>query len=306
MTKPFEWEAGAALVTGASRGIGAEIARQLAQRGTKTLILVARSEADLQKLASEIRTTYPETRIEIVPADLAQPDAPRALKAETDRRGLPVHLLVNNAGFGSHGNFETRDASGEQDMVAVNVSALVTLTRLYLPEMVARKTGGVLNIGSTAGFQPVPYMTTYGATKAFVQSFSEALWAEMQDRATDVRVVCLCPGATATNFADKLDRGKFENSKKDSAEEVARVGLDALDKTGPFAVVGGANYVVSLGYRIMPRAMMARFVAGMFRPTDADTETSTAGRAGKKAGLVIAAAGATALILAALRSKPNR
>ena len=265
-----------ALVTGASSGIGAEIARLLAGRGVAALVLVARSEDKLEALARELCAGHGDLRVEIIPADLSQPDAARRIHAETERRGLIVDLLVNNAGFGSHGFFDERDGAREAEMIAVNVHALVALTSEFLPGMVARGRGGILNVASTAAFQPVPYMATYGATKAFVLSFSEALWAENRDRG--VRVVCLCPGKTETNFAAESERSgsRFEEWEDSTAEEVARAGLDALERNASFVVVGRSNYIGTLSARIAPRAVMARSTANIFRPESAQKNSAVA------------------------------
>ena len=274
LNQPFDYaHATAALVTGASRGIGAEFARELARRGTPNLALVARSADDLEALATELRERY-GTRVEVIVADLSDADAPAAIHAATEQAGLRVDLLVNNAGFGDYGAFETRPVAKQTAMVEVNVTNLVALTGLYLPQMVANGGGGIVNVASTASFQPVPYMSTYGATKAFVLSFSEALWAENRDRETGVRVVCLCPGNTETNFgavatdADTGGRGLFESIPADSAEKVARAGLDALDRNASYAVVGALNYAGALSTRLAPRAAVARVGAALFRPAD--------------------------------------
>jgi short-subunit dehydrogenase len=261
----FDYANSEALVTGASRGIGASLARELAARGIRRLILVARSKDDLEQVAQEIWEAH-ETPVEVIAADLSDEDAPDAVFAECMRRGVSVDLLVNNAGFGSHGYFDTLSEAKEQDMVAVNVASLVALTRLFLPGMVERGWGGVLNVGSTAGFMPIPFMATYGATKAFVQSFSEALWAENRERGNDVRIVCLCPGGTETNFGDGMHRGHFEEMINSTPEEVAMVGLDALERGAPYAVVGGINYAASLLPRVLPRGAMARLAALIVRP----------------------------------------
>jgi len=263
----FDYANSTALVTGASRGIGAEIAKALAARGIRHLALVARSRADMDALADEIFARH-ETAVEVISADLADEEAPATIKAETDRRWLTVDLLVNNAGFGSHGFFDQLPPQKEFDMVAVNVAALVALTRLYLPGMVERGRGGVLNVGSTVGFQPIPYMATYGATKAFVQSFSEALWVENRDRGNDVRIVCLCPGGTDTNFGAVVgnERGRFESLPPSAPQAVAQVGLDALDRGAPFVVVGALNYIGTLMPRLTPRPVTARIAGALFRP----------------------------------------
>ena len=257
-----------ALVTGASSGIGEAIARSLALRGASGLVLAARSAERLEALAREIRAAH-GTAVAVVPVDLSDPDAPGRLKAETDRRGLTVDLLVNNAGFGSHGPFEARDPRREADMVAVNVAAVVGLTRAYLPGIVAVGRGGVLNVASTAGFQPTPYMTTYGATKAFVLSFTEALWAEMRDQGhRGVRVCCLCPGATATEFGANVGaaRGKFERVPESTAAAVAEAGLDAWERGAPSVIVGRANAAGAFLTRFAPRVAVARAAAAFLRP----------------------------------------
>lgn len=309
--RPFPYRESTALVTGASRGIGAEIARALAARGIGTLVLSARTGADLDSLASELRGAHPTLRVETVRANLAEPQAPARIREATDRLGLSIDLLVNNAGFGAHGVFEEVGAAKDDDMIAVNVTSLVALTHLYLPAMVARGRGGVLNVASTASFQPVPFMTTYAATKAFVLSFSEGLWAECQEKGVgaDVRVVCLCPGGTETNFGDGMKRGRFESSKQSSPREVADAGLEALDRGVPFHVVGTANYVGTLGARILPRATLARFTAGMFRPDDllgAPPRPDTATKIGAAVGVGLAVAvGVGAAVLVGRRRQAD-
>ncbi len=261
----YDYSSSTALVTGASSGIGEAIARKLAARGIDELVLVARSADRLQALADELKEAH-GTAAFVVPADLADADTPAQIKAETDRLDLQIDLLVNNAGFGSHGYFDERPADRERDMVAVNVAAVVALTRLYLPGMARRRRGGVINIASTAAFQPVPFMATYGATKAFVLSFSEALWAENRDRG--VRVVGVCPGGTDTNFdfGSSRGRGSFENVPQSTADEVAEASLRALERNASFTVIGHANYARAVAARIVPRSVMARAAAEMFRP----------------------------------------
>ena len=260
-----------ALVTGASSGIGEALARSLARRGVGGLILVARSVDRLERLAGELRARH-GTAATVIRADLSRPSAPAELKAETDRQGLRVDLLVNNAGFGSYGPFEALPLERETDMVAVNVAAVVVLTRLYLPGIIAGGRGGVLTVASTAGFQPTPYMTTYGATKAFVLSFTEGLWAEMRDRGhAGVRVSCLCPGGTATEFGANVgaERGRFESLPSASAADVAEAGLDAWERNAPSYIVGRANAAGAFGTRFAPRAVVARMSASFLRPLDA-------------------------------------
>lgn len=283
-----------ALITGASRGIGAEMARQLAARGASTLILVARTTDDMEALAEEIVARF-QTRVEIIMADLSEEDAPARLKEETDRRGLHVDLLVNNAGFGSHGFFDESDLTRETNLMAVNITSLVQLTRLYLPEMVKKKRGGIIQVASTAGFQPVPFMATYGASKAFVLSFSEALWAENRDRG--VSVVCLCPGSTDTafDFGEGKSRGRFETAPQSTPQEVVRAGLDALDQNASFVIVGRANYVGALAARVLPRAAVARVSGAIFRPP---SPSAKVGRKKIIAGAALMAAVSAAALVA--------
>ena len=279
MMPPFAYEQSVALVTGASRGIGAEIARVLADRKIAALVLTARAQTDLDELARELKAARPNLRVETIAADLSQSDAAQMVWDETVKRGLTVDLLVNNAGFGSVGYFDNLPLQKEADMVAVNVSALVQLSRLFLPALLAKKRGGIINVASTAAFQPVPFMATYGATKAFVLSFSEALWAEARERApqSDVRIVCLCPGSTESHFADGLgaERGRFENAPQTTGREVAEAACRALDTGASFHVVGRANYLSTFGARILPRSTMARLTARIFRPASPPTDDQT-------------------------------
>ena len=188
-----------ALITGASAGIGLEFALRLAERGYD-LILVARRRDRLLELAAQVRSGHGEVRAEVIAADLSGAASAATVAAEVARLGMHVDLLVNNAGFGTHGYFETLSTEREHEEIALNVATLVGLTHAFLPAMLARGRGGVINVASTAAFQAVPYMAVYGATKAFVRSFSEALYEEVRGRG--VRVLALCPGPTATEFFD--------------------------------------------------------------------------------------------------------
>jgi len=249
-----------ALITGASSGIGEAFARRLAAQGTN-LILVARSEANLNSLAAELSKKY-DIHAEVIPADLSNGDAAHSLHAEVTHRNLGVDLLINNAGFGSYSSFEKLPLERETQEIALNMTALVALTHLFLPEMLAKEAGAVINVASTAGFQPVPYMAVYGATKAFVLSFSEALWAEC--RPQGVRILALCPGATDTRFAGVA--GTNLPSKGATAESVADAALAALARGRSYFVPGGGNYRLSLVSRFTPRAVTARIAERMMRP----------------------------------------
>jgi len=179
------------LITGASSGIGKALAFQLAAQGAE-LVLVARSEAALLVLAAELEIAW-AVKPTVVVHDLTQPGSGELLRSYLRSLHINVDVLINNAGFGSYGLFETLDAAAEQQQIAVNVGAVVDLCHAFVPDMLQRGSGAVLNIASTAAFQPGPYMATYAATKAFVLSFSEALWAEYRDRG--VHICALCPGA---------------------------------------------------------------------------------------------------------------
>ncbi len=187
-----------ALITGASSGLGEEFARQLA-RENYDLVLAARREDRLRAVAEQAKGLG-SPRAEVISSDLGKPGAAQALYRQIGERGLEIDYLVNNAGFGTHGQFQHLPLEREIEEIDLNVSALVALTRLFLAAMVERKRGTVVNVASTAAFQPVPYMATYGATKAFVLSFSEALSVEL--RGTGVTVTALCPGPTRTEFQD--------------------------------------------------------------------------------------------------------
>src|SRR5271170_2823541 len=188
-----------ALITGASFGIGLELARIFAREGCN-LVLVARSADKLRQLASELEKAH-GTRSLILAADLTEPAAPAYVLDQTTRADIPVDVLVNNAGFGQYGLFAENDLEECLRQIQLNVTTLTHLTRLYLPAMIERESGGVLNVASTAAFQPGPLMAVYFATKAYVLHFSEALANELHG--TDVTVTCLCPGPTATEFAKR-------------------------------------------------------------------------------------------------------
>jgi short-subunit dehydrogenase len=249
-----------ALVTGASSGIGAEFARALAARGSD-VVLVARSGDRLAALASEVSAKH-GVRAEVIAADLSDPAAPDAIVAELAARSIEIDTLINNAGFGTHGEFAELDAKRERNEVFVNVFAPVALTRALVPGMVVRKRGAIVNVASTAAFQPVPYMATYGATKAFVLSFGEALAEEL--RPHGVRVVVLCPGQTDTAFFDGIDEARVGKAR--TVEQVVATALRALERGNVVAVDGLANYVLANASRMAPRRVVARIAARMQRP----------------------------------------
>ncbi len=261
----FQYKGKTALITGASAGIGAAFARALAARGAN-VILVARSEDKLRTLADELARAH-GGRAEVVVADLARAGAARELYDEVDRRSLAVDLLVNNAGFGTSGRFETLVPEREAAEVALNVAAVVDLTHLFLPAMLARGDGAVINVASVAAFVSSPYAAVYSATKAFVLSFSEALWGECRGRG--VRVLALCPGATATEFFDVVGTDARGPGAKRAPAQVVETGLRALERGRPYAVDGLANYLMVQVPRVVPRGIVVRLLARASRPRQA-------------------------------------
>jgi short-subunit dehydrogenase len=250
-----------ALITGASVGIGYELARQFA-RGGYNLILVARNEDKLKTVTEEMRTLG--VQADYITSDLAQPTAPLALFADLKNRNVTIDMLVNNAGFGALGDFHELDPQRQLDMIQVNITAVVELTHLFLQGMVARNAGGILNVASTAAFQPGPHMAIYYASKAFVLSFSEAIAEELGD--TNVKVTTLCPGPTESEFRTraKMDDSPVFRSKwipTMSAAEVARVGYEAFRKGKRIIIPGLVNKLAVQSNRIAPRKLVAK-VAG--------------------------------------------
>jgi uncharacterized protein len=255
-----------ALVTGASGGIGAAISSRLASEGVR-LVLVARSEDALNALASTLHARH-GVRPTVIVFDLDQRDCGTRLLQRVQAEGIEVDVLVNNAGFGTYGAFETLDPELEQAQIAVNIGAVVDLTHAFLPGMLARGRGAVLNIASTAAFQPCPFMAVYAATKAFVLSFSEALWTEYRGRG--VRVAALCPGAVETAFIGKLgDAGARETAvfaSTLSPQAVAEQAIRALRGGGPTHIVGLKNALLANSARVTPRRLMALISGAMLRP----------------------------------------
>jgi short-subunit dehydrogenase len=249
------------LITGASSGIGAAFARKLAARG-RNVLLVARSEDKLIALCNELgRLT--SIRAQYLAVDLRQPDAAAQLLEETTKRELEIDMLINNAGFGSMGDFAKLDLEHELEMIQLNVRAVVDVTRRFLGPMRDRKHGTIINVASTAGFQAVPYMATYAATKAFVLSFSEALAEE--NRAHGIHVMALCPGVTETNFfeASKIDRPPMRTIQ--TAEEVVDAALRGLARHKTVMISGWTNWFVVEAERFVPRSMVTKVAAKALR-----------------------------------------
>jgi len=255
-----------ALITGASYGIGASFARELAGRKTD-LILVARSEDKLQQLATELQERHGITA-EAIALDLTEPAAGTQLFETVTQKELTVDLLVNNAGFGDYGTFADRDLERQLDIVQLNIKVLVELTHLFLKEMRERRAGSIINVSSIGGFQPMPYMSVYAASKAFVLSFTEALRAENNN--TGVTLQALCPGPTESNFFEnaKFPQSVSATSSQNyaSSEEVVRDSLDALNKNQSNVVTGSfINQVIVNLPRFLPREMLVNVIEKQFK-----------------------------------------
>ena len=245
----------AALITGASAGIGLELARVFAREGY-SLVLVARNQKRLEEIAAELQPAS----VQVIAKDLSLPSAPEEIQRSTPR----VDVLVNNAGFGVYGKFAETSLTEELNMMQLNMSALVALTKLYLAGMVAARSGRILNVASTAAFQPGPLMAIYYATKAFVLSFSEAIGNELEG--TGVTVTALCPGPTATEFQE---RSKLQNSalvkgkKIMDARTVAEAGYRGMLAGKTIVIPGLKNKLLAQSIRVSPRSMVTRIVRGM-------------------------------------------
>jgi uncharacterized protein len=252
-----------ALITGASAGLGLEYARLFAA-DKHDLVLVARRKDRLDLLAAELATAH-GIKVHVVAADLMDAKAPEQIIADVKGKGLQIDFLVNNAGFGSNGAFAELEPAKEIGQVQVNIGALVELTRAFVPGMIARKSGRVLNIGSTAGFQPGPFMAVYYASKAFVNSFTEALWYEL--RGTGVTATLSCPGPTATEFLVVAgnDKTKLARMGMMTAAEVARGGYKAMFAGKRRVIHGLSNRLAILTVPIAPRTMLLGVVAGLNR-----------------------------------------
>jgi short-subunit dehydrogenase len=253
------------LITGASSGIGEEFARRLAAE-KHNLVLVARSEKVLHELCDELMLKH-KIMAHYVVLDLAEPDADLKLADETDRHGFEVDWLINNAGFGSVGDFSNLVVDRELQMIELNISALVAITHCYLKGMRERKRGKIINVSSAAGFQPIPFMATYAATKAFVSSFSEAIAEE--NRPYGIQILALCPGSTKTNFfaASSIDR-PIQVKGQQTSEDVVETAMRAVASGRTKVVSGLPNKIGAflgthvphfLSTRVMAKALRSRF-----------------------------------------------
>ncbi|MBD0372192.1 MAG: SDR family oxidoreductase [Pyrinomonadaceae bacterium] len=250
------------LITGSSSGIGETFARRLAAQG-ENVLLVARSEERLATICNELGREH-GVQAQYVAMDLTTEGAGARLFEESAKRGLEVETLINNAGFGSMGDFVKLDLETELKMIDLNIKALVDLTYRFLPPMRERRRGAIINVASTAGFQPVPFMTTYAATKAFVLSFSIGLWEE--NRPFGVLVMALCPGVTETNFfeAGHIDKPPMRTSQ--TPDEVVETALRGLKRGKSHIISGWSNYLLTESERLVPRRLIARVVGSALRP----------------------------------------
>lgn len=258
----FSYRGKTALITGASAGIGAAFARELAKRGM-SLILVARNEAALNSLAGEMSSPSGSS-VHVIVADLSRPEAASEIAKKVSELGLQVDLLINNAGFMTHGPFETIDAQLEQNEIMVNVTSLVGLTHAFLPGMLERRDGGVINVASVAGFQPVPYLATYSATKAFVISFTVALWDECRDR--NVCVMALCPGTTSTELFVRAAAPEASLGAPRKPQQVVATALGGLEKRRSLITDGLKNTLLSHGPRLIPKWFAAQCAGKAVKP----------------------------------------
>ena len=250
------------LITGASSGIGEVFARKLASQG-RDLLLVARREDKLIAVCNDLGLNH-KVRAQYFVADLSLPDSPSRLLEETRQRNLEIDLLINNAGFGSMGEFSKLDLDRELNMIDLNVRSLVELTHLFLQPMRERGSGAIINVASTAAFQPVPFMTTYAATKDFVLSFSEALWEE--NRPYGIKVMALCPGVTETGFFEASRMKRPPNRMVQTSEAVVEVALRALKRGKSSVISGWPNRVTVEAERVVPRSLILRAVGAIMRP----------------------------------------
>lgn len=253
-----------ALITGASKGIGEAIAHQLAKKGNN-LIIVARNEQLLKKVSEEIEAAY-KVKVLIYAIDLSHPEAPNKLFLWCQQNNYSVNTLINNAGYGLSGKFESYPLKDHFDMIRVNVNALIELTYLFLPQLKQQQKSFILNIASNAAYQAVPYLGLYAATKAFVLQFSRALHYELKK--TSVTVTCVCPGPTDTDFADRAKVGpkalKAADKFNMKAEDVAAIAVDAMFQGKTEVVVGFVNKLGAFFVWLLPKKLVEKTAASLY------------------------------------------
>jgi len=255
-----------ALITGGSVGIGAALADVFAAHG-HDLVLVSRNPGKLEARGRAIREQY-NVDVVCLPEDLADPQGPRRLHEVVAARGLDVHHLVNNAGVGLYGKFATTDLDAELKMIQLNVTSVVELTKRFLPAMIERRAGRILNVASTAAFVPGPWMSVYYATKAFVLSFSQAIDYEL--KASGVTVTVLCPGPTESEFKVRAgsQRSRLFEAFVMDAPRVARAGYDGMMNGKAVAIPGLRNKLIPVAARLIPRPLVAELSYRAARPTE--------------------------------------
>lgn len=246
-----------ALITGASNGIGLELAKIHASKGGD-LVLVARNKSKLDELKTELEKQF-KVSVYTIGKDLSATKSAQEIYDETNEQNIQIDYLINNAGFGDFGMFAETDWDKELKMINLNITTLTLFTKLYLQDMVKRRSGKIMNVASTASFQPGPTMAVYCATKAYVLSFTEAISNEVSDKG--VSIIALCPGATETGFqaAGGLDESKlFKDKKLPTAKEVAEYGYSSMIKGKTVAIHGIMNYIMSNAIRLIPRALVLK------------------------------------------------
>ena len=250
-----------ALITGASSGIGLELARLFAADG-HDLVIVARREELLHKVADELSSNF-GIKVTVIPKDLTLKDSPKEIYDQITKAGIEIAILVNNAGFGAVGEFNELGYDRQMDMINLNVNSLVSLTRLFLPDMIERNHGGILNVGSLAGFQPGPYASVYYATKAFVLSFTEGLTEELKGK--NIKVSCLAPGPTDTEFGEvsDLDKSNLFKFGTMGAKEVARKGYRGFNNDQTVVIPGFGNALLPFIVRLTPRFLVRKITGSL-------------------------------------------
>ena len=261
------------LITGASGGIGEAFARRLASE-KHNLVLVARSEDKLAALCDELMEEHKITA-HYIAVDLTEREADLRLYNETEKHGLEVDWLINNAGFGSSGDFSELELETETAMITLNITALVALTHRYLQKMRERKSGTIINVASTASFQPIPFMATYAATKAFVRSFSEAIAEE--NRPYNIIVTALCPGPTDTNFFDAAEiddniRSSMARKGMQTSEQVVEAALGGVKNKKDVIVSGWSNYLLASSVNFIPNRLITKTMGKFLRPNTEEGE----------------------------------
>ncbi len=257
----FTFKSATVLITGASSGIGKAFAESLASKGAN-LILTARTESELVKLSQELTSLHTNININIIALDLSKIDSAKQLISRIDELNLTVDFLINNAGFGKWCKFSKETYATYESMLLLNINSLLELTYHYLPHLVEKNKGGVINVASIASFQPLPYQAVYAASKSFVLSFTEALYGELLD--TNVHVMALCPGVTKSRFM-AVANADTTGMSASLPEDVVNTALKAYSKRRTYVIEGTANYFQSLIARFVTRKKVVKIVVDMFK-----------------------------------------